>query len=87
MSTRGEPGTVYTLHFDPPYRPSPDAPQYRSRYNPNLSANWRRDYDRPRTRNVTTGAAQLAGSDPRPDQNRMEGTDHDNDYHVPAVEG
>ena len=30
MSTQGEPRTVYTLHFDPPYSPSPDAPQYKT---------------------------------------------------------
>lgn len=30
MSTMGEPGTVYTLHFDPPYNPSPEAPQYKT---------------------------------------------------------
>jgi hypothetical protein len=29
MSTGGEPGIVYTLHFDPPYRPAPDAPVYK----------------------------------------------------------
>ena len=30
MSTRGGPGTVYTLHFDPPYSPSPGAPRYKT---------------------------------------------------------
>ena len=30
MSANGGRGTIYTLHFDPAYRPSPDAPQYKT---------------------------------------------------------
>ena len=30
MSANGGRGTICTLHFDPAYRPSPDAPQYKT---------------------------------------------------------